>query len=641
MIRRPLDRFSKRRGPGDQTSGGRGKLLRPTTDLTRIELLVRETLQNSWDARSDSWFPAYGLRIHRATDAMRAVLCDEVFLDLPQSLDALRASLTNPDLHIVEIFDRGTVGLNGPVRAGEVAAPGEASNFSSFVFDIGTTKTSKGAGGTYGFGKTAAFEVSRAHTVVYWSRTRSRGSEGELEHRLIASSLHEPYEQGGARYTGAHWWGRTHDDDVEPLRGADAKRVGEALFRTHFGDEETGTSILIIDPVITIDSDDADSAGDRLPVQTETHVEVLVSRATRALVRSAWPKAIPEECESTPMIIELFNEDEERDVTSLMAKRAQDFAYPLSRIRVEQGTQLDPTLVAAPADLFKEKLYPIRLRPSRSSTHSREHYFGDRSDNIAGHLYVTMRPGSKYSDQDLPRNSVCLMRSNAELVVAYESGLDIDLGAVEWNGVFKPTPECDHHFASSEPPSHDAWSPNSAETEVGTYVVEKAMQQVRRKIRDFTASDQRVVASGEQSVRNVATALRSFVPLGPAPDQIFDGPGAPTRRRSEKRGRVSGPSAEILDARPLADGSGQRLQVRIAGAPLRPAQVHAKILAITSDGRMEMEEGEASVKWFDSRTGFIGLERTIIVKTPAELELEIATLNAVAFEVVVSVEVES
>ena len=41
-----LGRYSKPRGAGDQTSGGRGKLLRPTSDLSRVGIVVRETLQN-------------------------------------------------------------------------------------------------------------------------------------------------------------------------------------------------------------------------------------------------------------------------------------------------------------------------------------------------------------------------------------------------------------------------------------------------------------------------------------------------------------------------------------------------------------------------------------------------------------------
>ena len=159
-----LKRYSKPRGAGDQTSGGRGKLLRPTSALSRLELLVRETLQNSWDARDDDWTPAYGVRVYRLDDKVKQTLRENIFTDLPDSLSDLSACLRSPDVHAIEIFDRGTVGLNGPYRASEVAQDGEKNNFNSFVFDIGSTKSSGRSGGTFGFGKLQALK-SQARTA--------------------------------------------------------------------------------------------------------------------------------------------------------------------------------------------------------------------------------------------------------------------------------------------------------------------------------------------------------------------------------------------------------------------------------------------------------------------------------------------
>src|SRR5699024_325745 len=80
---------------------------------------------------------------------------------------------------------------------------------------------------------------------------------------------------------------------------------------------------------------------------------------------------------------------------------------------------------------------------------------------------------------------------------------------LQWTGVFKPTPECDHHFASSEPPTHDAWTPNTAESEISNYVVRRTLEQVRRKTRDFLDAQQGEIKATNRSVRDVSAALRS------------------------------------------------------------------------------------------------------------------------------------
>ncbi|WP_222127602.1 hypothetical protein, partial [Brevibacterium casei] len=106
-------------------------------------MLIRETLQNSWDAREEDRPPAYGVRLDRLEKSKRVILLDHVFTDLPVSLEQIRASLSSPDVHAVEIYDRGTTGLAGPFRASDEATDGLPNNFNSFVFDIGTTSDSE------------------------------------------------------------------------------------------------------------------------------------------------------------------------------------------------------------------------------------------------------------------------------------------------------------------------------------------------------------------------------------------------------------------------------------------------------------------------------------------------------------------
>lgn len=636
-MRTPLKRFSKRRGAGDQTSGGRGKLLKTTSDLTRIELLIRETLQNSWDARQVGVRPTYGVRVREADSRTRRILLDDVFTNLPESLGVLQLSLLSQGTHLLEIFDRGTSGLDGPVRAVEEARPGESNNFNSFVFDIGTTKTKPGSGGTYGFGKTAAFEVSQAHAVVYWSVCV--GDDGAPEHRLIASVLHDPYAERGARFTGAHWWGDPSNEDIVPLRGPEAEELGRALFDTPFIGGEFGTSILIIDPVITVDVGGQDEAGARVPVRSPDLADELTTQIERAVAMHAWPKAIPDGSGHAPMSVQLFHQDQDQDVGRQIQECYSRLGDSLTRVRIAQDPSAEDIEASRPPHIIREETFAIQLRPSRSQKQSNVEFFGDRKDNIAGHLHLALSLADPQTRRGLssPKNTLCLMRSQAELVVFYDEVIPFEESGVGWHAVFKPTPECDKHFASSEPSTHDAWTPNAAESEVSTYVVSKTLQQLKRKARNFLEETRALNATEVRSVRRVATALRSFVPLGPD-EAAEEAPGAhPMRRSSGAKGRRPARArAEVEDSWPDADGHGHTLSVRVHDSTGDSVPVRASLFAKTADGRMELLEDEAQVSW-NLGGQSLSTSAEIEISAGASVDLHVRTRAAIALEVVIDV----
>ena len=638
-----LRRYSKPRGAGDQTSGGRGKLLRPTSALSRLELLVRETLQNSWDARDDDWTPAYGVRVYRMDHEVKQVLRESVFTDLPDSLSELTDCLRSPDVHAIEIFDRGTVGLNGPFRASEVAQDGEKNNFNSFVFDIGSTKSSGRSGGTFGFGKTASFEVSNAHSVVYWSRCITQNDE--VEHRLIACALHDEYEEGNARFTGAHWWGDPDDDDIVPLRGDAAAAMGEEIFRTHFGDTEdgepeTGTSILILDPVITVGiEDDLDV---RVPVRTDEHSEVLIQQVSDAVAHSAWAKVVPTGEESRPMIIELYENRIEKPVVDLALSQYGHFAAGLNSIRRLQGQLEEDYSVSLPIGTVRSQSFPITLSPRGAMRSKKEELFGNRTDNTIGHLFlIESAELDTQGESSVPKNAICMMRSEAELVVNYNPVVETEGGVLQWHGVFKPTPECDGHFSASEPPTHDRWTPDAADSEASRYVVRRALELIRAKTKSFLSENRAQPKDQEQSVRKVALGLRSFVPLGLPPDD--DSVRESPRRRARQSGgsRRGGESeAAIVRSTPLPNGGGQVIDVLPTNVEGRPVALTAEIFAIASDGRLALDEDEMTVTWRSGgRLLEVGTECVVVSGKAVQLRLD--TRTPAAIEISIKAEAES
>ncbi|GAA4510806.1 hypothetical protein [Brevibacterium yomogidense] len=634
--------YSKPRGAGDQTSGGRGKLLRSASDLTRVQVLVRETLQNSWDAKLDEWVPAYGVYVHKPSAEAKRTLSEDVFTDVPPSLEVLRKSLEHPETRVMEIYDRGTTGLDGPFRAGEAADPGAPNNFNSFVFDIGTTKAGGNSGGTFGFGKTATFEVSHAHSVVYWSVCRN--DEGELENRLIAAALHDPYDDGGARYTGAHWWGDPGEDEIVPLRGDAARELGERLFRTPFSeeDEETGTSILVIDPEVRVRLEE-ESANERVQVHDEVLEDLLVDEVVKSLAENAWPKAISKGGDYPPMIFHVYRRGEEVEVSELIRVAFERYANSLTTVRSYLG-QLEGDAPPQTIQVLKEKLEPIVLRPARSFPDSHETFFGERTDNIAGYLHLmltldnpTDRTAEGSKGLSAPKDRLCLMRSGPELVVYYDPVVDVEFSGLQWTGVFKPTPECDFHFASSEPPTHDTWMPNTSDTETSAYMVRKTLDQIKRKTRSFLEMQRVGQAAESRSVRDVANALRGFVPLGTEEPEMQEEPAS--RKRSARRARTISdrPRVEVIDYHAAPTGDGFIIQFHVEGSEEDEYVVRASPSAQTADGSMLLEEREFSVAWEGG--GCLSEHRDeAVYRGGSRGELTVQTASTVALDMKIDIE---
>lgn len=639
MSTKQLKLYSKPRGAGDQTSGGRGKLLRATTDLTRVQILVRETLQNSWDAADlDDWVPAYGVHIYRPNAEAKAILNDYIFAEMPSSLGVLEESLQDPNMHVMEIYDRGTTGLNGPVRASEAADPDSPNNFNGFVFDIGTTKSDGASGGTFGFGKTATFEVSHAHSVVYWSVCAT--NSGALEHRLIGCTLHEPYDQDGARYTGAHWWGDPAVEEIVPLRGDAAQELGEALFKLPFGEEETGTSILVIDPEVTDPKEsDLEAVAERRPVRSDADADFLVDEVVEALADSAWSKVVYAGEEYPPMLFEIFRRDEQLEVATKIRSSFARYSTSLTEIRGMLNQLEGPVEHSPEVQVLKSPPpIPIRLRPTRTFDEPHSAFFGTRTDTISGylHLLLSLDSGSGAVNSKVatagtaPRNQLCLMRSKAEFVVYYDEVTEIELDGLQWTGVFKPTPECDHHFASSEPPTHDAWTPNTADSEISSYVVRRTLEQVKKKTREFLEAQQGEIKATNRSVRDVSAALRSFMPVS-----VFETASevASERRRDSASSRRQRKSPEVIvtATNAQAQNSGYRIDFSVKSPTGNDVSVKVVPSARTADGRMNLEDGEYHVEWVGQTRG-IKNDNAVVFRAGALGSLKLRTRAAIALD---------
>lgn len=502
--------FPKPFSPGDLHGTGAVKLL-GTPNVPLSTVLVRETAQNSWDARIGGGEVGFEIHLRTLDQTTHRTLRDRVLSGPAQGL-ALRRILDAGPVRVLEISDRGTKGLGGPVRNDLVPPLHSATNFIDLIFNIGAPRDVHLGAGTYGFGKTIAYRASRAGTVVFWSRSVE---DHGIEDRLIASAFGDAFDINGKAYTGRHWWGGLRDGGtrVEPWTAEDARVMAEAIFDARFRDGETGTSIMIIDPELGGGSDEED-----------------IQRLADAVVWNLWPKLLPMADGQLPMAISLFH-----DGTEVPLPAVEDhpilsgFAEGLRAVRaIQDGRSFTPSLDTQVLEV--RLLSPVKL---------------------LGHLALSRyprdllkAPGEASESASIPDYShhVAWMRHDAELVVKYQPHPPLDNEMFQWAGVFKPVAGVDDSFAKAEPPAHDDWIPASVEEKHMKRDVNVAINRMRDLVREHLqpSQAQEPTATTNQSVAVLADSLAKLIGSVPGNRPSRTGT-ASSPRSSNKRAKAPRP----------------------------------------------------------------------------------------------------
>jgi hypothetical protein len=409
--------------------GIRNQLGRPELDL--LTILVRESAQNSWDARIPQSSESVDYRIDMWTvgPAHTGAWRELLLADAPSGEDTfpLRNSLKNVSVRVLAVSDRGTRGLGGPTRADDAVGPDR--DFVSFIRNIGEPRDTALGGGTYGFGKGIFYLLSKAGTVLVHSRCRV--AQGGYETRLIGCTLWKSYvaaePRGNRRYTGRHWWGDTSGDVVEPLVGQEAEAAAQRLGLKAFGPQETGTTVVVIDP--SLDELEPSEAADYLADTIAWHL---------------WPKMISIDGKPPAMRFSVTCDGVRHPVPDPRDTR------PLNMFVAAYETMASPN--GSELECRRPKRYLGRLGLVK---------------RIMPAL-VPSRAARMLDIEDLIHH-VCLMRP-AELVVTYHAGPKPPSANQGYAGVFRADEAMDDIYAKAEPPTHDAWNPQSLERPETTFV---------------------------------------------------------------------------------------------------------------------------------------------------------------------------
>lgn len=408
---------------GGQTAEGiKRQLGRP--GLAEYAVLVREAVQNSWDARRDDRDGPVDVRIEiRRLGADALAWRSALGAARDAKEDRGRLSQLHSNSWILTVSDRGTNGLGGPIRSDEPHDAAVSADFVQFIRNVGEPRDKHLGGGTYGFGKGIFYRISQAGAIL----VDTLNAEGnEHSRRLMGAALGGiETTSGGRRLTGRHWWGEVNDDVPDPLMGVRAEAVSAELGLPGFSDGRTGTDVTVILPNLELDEINGDA-------------RLLADRLRAYLYWYLWPK-----------------------MGSLV--RSQEIRFSLSI----DGEDLQlPPLDDMPvlSDLAKslDNVYSRGGSDFMMATHTNKY-------GRLGHLSTEFTMPALFTGDNLvwrsinevapvesPYRHIARMRQT-ELVVDYFEGEPMPTTDIGYVGAFVTSATVDEFFAQAEPPTHDAW----------------------------------------------------------------------------------------------------------------------------------------------------------------------------------------
>lgn len=530
---------------GNLAADGAQRLL-GQPNLSPLELVLRETLQNSWDASLDCpGRPLFRVRIRRLAPGQQEAM-REFFRELPPPeanepvRERIQRFLESPDPVVMEICDEGTAGLGGPTSASEAFPEGVQPDFVNFVRNIGSPRDIAFGGGTYGFGKSSLFRFSRCDTVIIHTLT---GDGDTPEHRLIAKSMGSAFQHGGLRYTGRHWWGAATGEpgtSVDPLLAEEGSVVAGSLgLPERAGREQKGTSLMILDP----DLEDLDGGTERYG--DDGLRNRLMARLQETLLWHGWPKFTALPSGEAPMSCHLSVMEREEPMP-------------------------DPATIM-PLRLLTEALADARMQKNPVTWYRSTYigFIGDRSAPVDG-IPADDRFRRHLRETSIIPEQLCHMAllRPAELIVRYEVGSINEAKGEQWAGVFicntGDDNEIEHAFALSEPPAHNDWEPAAAQslTSRQRSYVKVALKRIKERLRELSGADlSRANAQGPPgriSVAELASDIGSHL-LGSGPGASDGTRNPPPLRNGVRRPvRISTPEAlgtVLMDGAPITSFS--------------------------------------------------------------------------------------
>lgn len=467
--------------------------------LDQLSVLVRESVQNSWDARLDpknNSIIEFSAFLEGVTRDQLECLKKIVFNEKPAK-HPIREHLSGGLKRLI-LQDRGTLGLNGPVFVERPPRPED--RFVNFCRMFGRASEGALGGGTYGYGKAVYYGASQAASIIVHTRSRAGGNYKE---RLIGMSLWKTNPD--SLDTGRYWWGAAKG---APIENNAAAKLAAALGFRPFNDNETGTSIMIIAPkfesAISAPEDAARCIAESMAIwfwprmlgcaDDLGHIKFAVSSDGK-------PVAVPDPKRHSPFNLYAAALD------SLVrrARKNKEVQPPslVRAIRIERP--------AARLGWLSLSLAPRHVREDMAICKLEGHAFADQVDQRGAHM-----PHAHH---------VALLRGPGQVIKYMPCRAYPDEG-MEYAGLFLVDGEADNHddndaineaFAKSEPPSHDDWTPDDLEEDWHRRYVRVALREIKNVSDEFADAGKPIVADADQEPLGAISAQLGELMSAPGP----------------------------------------------------------------------------------------------------------------------------
>jgi hypothetical protein len=568
------------------------------TELDDISVFVRETAQNSWDARKDKNLkPCIDVEyIVRNVSADLQRNFDKVlFADAGGEIRRKLQRYTCAGQTYLIVRDKGTVGLAGPTLATE---RGIRNNYVAFLLNIGQEHTDASSGGAFGFGKSVFFRASAPKTILIYTRTRNAAEQ--LESRFIGVTLHKT--PGDTAHTGRHWWCEPDVADGQaiprPIVGSQADKFGELLGIKPYTGDETGTSIVVIGP----EFENLKRVG-----QTQPDPKQLAECLAEAANFWYWPRMEGGGALDGKLQCKVWHENT-LIVPFDYSETAPFKAYKdcLAVIQKAVSAAGNPGITNNSFQQFHEIKYQYKrvgylcltkyLRADRQPFKSR--IVDPDTGTVMSHPLGTIL--WKTVNEEATNRHAALIRSPGQ-VIQYLRLPECSDNMMEYAAVFFLHPEGANggeilqHFTKSEPAAHDRWESNN-----NAGPVANTLNKIKELVRDFARPESQGASSSASGLGNVSSSLASLWSSG-------EGSGGLKVKKGGGGGDGSKSKIKVKPGKLYAIEGVNYVSIQFSAPDLEgwSATVKATVKSVLyGGGNDDIDEGEEGsprlVGWFDN-----------------------------------------
>ena len=390
-------------------------------------LLVREVIQNSWDAalerrelESESEPFEVRFKFRRESSTRRQEISERLGLwELAyraelvgnrrslglDDMDCLVSLDEDDDLTLLEISERAGGGMHGPWI-------GDQSKLYLALCSIGITPDVAGRGGSYGYGKAGLIRGSAIRTVVAYTCFAERPDDTGVTRRLLGMTYWDRHLFDGASCTGSARFGLPRGElGIVPFENDEADAVAASLglrVRDPGVDADRGSTFLLVEPTVTAND------------------------VVSAIERYWWPALYEQSLNFEAVVEDTAGDEHHPRPQSSEAIRPFIAAYE----------------VATTAQDSRRK--NIRRRPLRK--------FGEfESPGVLGlvaDLTSWSHPEYSEGESGVEHRSLVALVREPRMVVEY---LEAGVSAPFVRGVFVADESVNEPLRQTEPKAHDAW----------------------------------------------------------------------------------------------------------------------------------------------------------------------------------------